>query len=416
MEERRSLFRAEAVNNRVARRFGPPLRHQPLSMTVFCLIFLALFAALAGFTHHAEFKTTVNVRGYLAPVDGLIRVYPAWRGRYRDVRVQEGQSVRAGEVLAVVSRESHTREGEPRNEQQEKYFREEMARVEKEKQLVREDASHRLETLRETRRGLEDQLAVVERQLEVTRRHATLREQILDMHRPLLDGESISGRSYREQRIALLRVQRQVHDLERRLIARKSRLRDLALSMEAVPTERDRELLALEKSLARLRHEAAEAARDDVHSVVAPSGGVVTTVSADSGDVSHSGRPLLQILPGGAELEAILYLPAAAVGRVQEGQQVLITYDAFPFQTYGNHAGEVRAVSRHTLDPREQPLPVPGLREPVYRMRVGIQSQSVEGERSRDLRSGMMLSAEIVTAEMSLLEHLFQPLLKAWSK
>ena len=61
--------------------------------------------------------------------------------------------------------------------------------------------------------------------------------------------------------------------------------------------------------------------------------------------------PLLSILPAGSKLEAQLFTPSRSIGFVRVGQQVLLRYQAFPYQKFGHH-------TRHRqgdLDDRDQP-------------------------------------------------------------
>src|SRR2546426_11673115 len=74
-------------------------------------------------------------------------------------------------------------------------------------------------------------------------------------------------------------------------------------------------------------------------SVVALQSGTVTTVLAEVGQTVTPAQPIVSILPRGAALEASLYVPSRAVGFVEVGQQVLMRYQAYPYQKFGQYPG-----------------------------------------------------------------------------
>ena len=64
--------------------------------------------ALIAFLSLAQYTRKVAVPGVLAPDRGLIRVVPSASGTVVERRVGEGQAVRAGDVLFVISIERST--------------------------------------------------------------------------------------------------------------------------------------------------------------------------------------------------------------------------------------------------------------------------------------------------------------------
>jgi membrane fusion protein len=100
------------------------------------------------------------------------------------------------------------------------------------------------------------------------------------------------------------------------------------------------------------------------------------------------------------------------LGNLFQGQQVMLGFDAFDYRYYGRYPAVVEQISRGSLDPREQLLPVPGISEPVFRVRLSLTKQYVEGPDIARLQAGMLLRADFITAEMSLLSFIFKPLLR----
>jgi membrane fusion protein len=92
---------------------------------------------------------------------------------------------------------------------------------------------------------------------------------------------------------------------------------------------------------------------------------------------------------------------------------VLVRYLAYPHQKFGSHKARVLSVSRNPLAPGELGYaPADGNREPVYRIKAALASQSVAAYgRSEPLQAGMQVEADILLDRRRLIEWIFEPLL-----
>lgn len=142
----------------------------------------------------------------------------------------------------------------------------------------------------------------------------------------------------------------------------------------------------------------------------APVAGRVTNLIAEPGKTIAGQQPLLTILPSGTALEAVLLVPTRAFGFVQPGQRTRLRFEAFPYQRFGIYEGEITQTGQAILLPNELDMPVP-IQEPVYRVAVALESQEIRAYGSSvPLQSGMLLSADIVLEQRSLLSWLLEPI------
>ena len=101
-------------------------------------------------------------------------------------------------------------------------------------------------------------------------------------------------------------------------------------------------------------------------------------------------------MPDGDVLEAELLVPARAIGFINPGQSVHLSYDTFPFQQFGFARGSVRTVSRTFLKPDEIVGPML-LREPSYRVAVALERQTIRAYGAElPLEPDLQLQAEPV--------------------
>ncbi|MCK6428581.1 MAG: HlyD family efflux transporter periplasmic adaptor subunit, partial [Burkholderiaceae bacterium] len=118
------------------------------------------------------------------------------------------------------------------------------------------------------------------------------------------------------------------------------------------------------------------------------------------------------VLPKGSGLQAQLLVPTRAVGFVQPGNEVVMRYEAFPFQRFGQYRGTVQAVSRTVWTPGEKVGPMT-VREPAYRVDVALERQTVSaGGQEIALRPGMLVNADILLEKRTVLEWIFEPVLE----
>ncbi len=207
------------------------------------------------------------------------------------------------------------------------------------------------------------------------------------------------------------------HALERRRLTTmqgrlvlESELKDLPLKSQAQIANIERNMAAVGQQLAE-----AEARREMV--ITAPQSGTVTAVQAERGGSVNTTVPLLSIIPAGAELEAHLFSPSRAVGFLQTGQRVRLRYQAYPYQKFGHHEGRVETISRSALSPGELPAQFAGLTslfgatEPVYRIIVSLERQAVTAYgRPIPLQPGMQLEADVLIERRRLIEWVLDPL------
>jgi membrane fusion protein len=141
----------------------------------------------------------------------------------------------------------------------------------------------------------------------------------------------------------------------------------------------------------------------------------VSAVVAEAGQSVGAAAVLASIIPAGTGLQAQLFAPSSAIGFVRPDQTVMLRYQAFPYQKFGHQAGRVTQVSRAPLQAAELaglPFLATGSGEPLYRITVSLEKQSVEAYgAAQPLAPGMQLDADVVLDRRHLIEWIFEPVL-----
>ncbi len=184
-----------------------------------------------------------------------------------------------------------------------------------------------------------------------------------------------------------------------------------------LPLVSQAQIAGIERRIAEVGQQLAEAEARREIVITAPQSGTVTAIQVERGGSVKTAVPLLSIVPAGATLEAHLFSPSRAVGFVQADQRVLLRYQAYPYQKFGHHEGRVANIARSAINPGELPSQLAGLTslygatEPVYRIVVSLERQSVTAYgRPMPLQPGMQLEADVIIDRRRLIEWVLDPL------
>ncbi|MEO8674226.1 MAG: HlyD family type I secretion periplasmic adaptor subunit [Casimicrobiaceae bacterium] len=153
----------------------------------------------------------------------------------------------------------------------------------------------------------------------------------------------------------------------------------------------------------------------------APQAGIVKDIAAHTvGTVVSPGSILLTMVPLGDELQADVMVKNLDAGFVRRGQPARVKVVAYPFQKYGMIDGEVIRVSADSSETgtgKAEEIDAEGkaTSQSMYRARIALPGQRMRvASAELSLISGMQVSAEIKLGERTVLEYLLAPVQKAW--
>lgn len=412
------LFRPEVLEQRQTRWLGTVLVAPQISYRLFTAFALVAAAAVLALLVFGEFTRKARIGGLLVPQHGLVRVFAPLAGNITELYVREGDEVRAGAPLLVLSSELQSETlGDTREEIVKGLTRRRdslTADRELQHRLYRqheEDLTNRLAALEEEHGHLETEIALQSERVKLAeaalaRQRALFKERIVPIERLQRAEEERL-----DQASELGRLERYRASVRRERVELQGERRDLPLQYRSRLAIIDRDVSLLDQELAE-----AEARREIV--VPAPRDGTVTAIQAEAGGRTNTTIPLLSIVPVGSQLEAQLFSPSRAIGFVRPGQRVLLRYQAFPYQKFGHHQGVVAHISRTAVSPAELPQQLSGLTslfgrgtEPVYRIAVRLERQTVTayGE-DVHLQPGMQVEADVLIERRRLIEWVLEPL------
>src|SRR5262249_5851543 len=140
------------------------------------------------------------------------------------------------------------------------------------------------------------------------------------------------------------------------------------------------------------------------YTVNAPADGRVALLAVAPGQMVDPKRLVMTIVPSNSRLEAVLLIPAHAIGFIAPGESVRILYDAFPYQEFGTHNGTVIEVSQTMLTEDDGAI---RLRHPSYKVRVALDRYDIDAHtRVVPLQPDMTLKADVILEKRPLIRWL----------
>ncbi|WP_369827856.1 HlyD family secretion protein [Collimonas sp. PA-H2] len=415
MKTRMSLFREQALAAQQTKWLGDIILIRPISFTLLTTFAVMLASIVCAFLAWGSYTKHSTVSGQLIPNTGLIKIYVPQTGIIIEQHVKEGQQVKAGDVLYVLSseRQSSTQGAtqaaiSSQVEQRQASLRDELQKT---RQLQLEERSG----LNNKIGGLANELAKLDNQIAGQQDRVRLAVETLQRYEGLLQQDYISKEQFQQKQEDLLDQKNRQQSLERDRISVGRELSTQQTELSGLSLKHQNQLAQIDRTLTSTGQELTESEAKRRIVVTAPEAGIATAVIADAGQAVDGNRPLVSIVPAGATLRAELYAPSRAIGFVRPGDQVLIRYQAYPYQKFGHQKGVVESVARTALPNNELNAigtPAGGNNtEPMYRITVNLASQQVTAYgRPQALQAGMLLDADVQQEKLHLYEWVLEPL------
>ncbi len=407
-----ALFRAEAQASQQQAWLGSVQLHRPATLRWLSLLALGGVVAVGAFLFSTEYTRKARVNGLLVPERGVMRLSVPQSATVVARPVQDGQQVREGDVLFVLSLDS----ANPTGDSLSRTLKDREQSLGAAQVQQRELAQSQAASLKARIATLESTLRQADTELQLHAQREALAQQSLGRLESLAKDQFVSSAQVQAKREELLGLQAQRQALSRERENLQREALGLQAELQAIPLKAQVQQGELARDIAALQAQGVEHEARRRLVLRAPSDGQMSTVLAEPGQVVQAGTQLAALLPARTPLQAHLYAPSSAVGFLRPHQAVLLRYQAFPYQKFGQQAGEVLQVSRTPLQAAElAQLGLPAAMaqgEPMYRITVQLQRQSVEAYgQDQTLSPGMLLEADVLLERRRLIEWIFEPLL-----
>lgn len=417
-----NLFRKESIDAKKTRWTGTIIISRPFSFTFLTIFALCIGLIIIFFSIWGTYTKRSTVQGQLVPATGLVQVYSSAQGTIAKKNIYEGQFVKQGDILYVISTTNYGEQGDisvaltQQTELKEQSIRNEIMKMALIHQKERENILNQISSIDENLNKIKNLLVTQENRIRLADNNQKRYEVALNQN-------ATSFEEYEARKIDYLNQVSQYESLQREKITFEKQLKEQKINIEGLQSRQDNEIEQLERLLSNNEQELIELQSRKSIAIQAHASGIISTVNAEVGQFVDLSKPLLTILPKNTQLIAQLYVPSRAIGFVKSGDQVLLRYQAYPYQKFGHAKAKILSVAKTavasqdlktigTISPQEQIN-----NEPVYLVRVELEKQTVRAYgKNMPLQTGMILEGDIMHETRKLYEWVLEPLFSITGK
>jgi membrane fusion protein len=414
MAARPALFRQEAIDFLHQRRsWGEVVSLQPISSTILSWALGVLVTIILCFLTIAQYARKETVIGYLTPTFGTAKIFVPQQGFIKELHVKEGQEVAEGDPLLTVVTSQISANGDDVNATVLAVLAQQRDVVERQIAAEERRTASEHDRLASTIKGIEVETAQLEDQRNIQNERLKLSESFVSSGATLSASGALPAIELKRREQAALEQKQNLAGLDQQITTRRTQLTDARHTLEQLPIVVAERIRVLRGDLSWIEQRVAEVNGRRAYVIKAPTSGRVSTLQATVGQIADPRHMQLEIIPLDSTLQAELFFPTRASGFVRPGQQVRILYDAFPYQQFGAYRGSVTKVSHTILTGNETTGPI-ALKEPAYRVTVGLERPDIDAYGLKmPLQPDMLLKADVVLEQRSLMRWLLDPVLSA---
>lgn len=410
-----SLFRRQALTSQQTRLYGRVLIVTPIKFWMVTSFLCMIIAALFTFLAISSFPRIETVRGAVVPTQGIVRVRSPAGGTLTGFALDERETVTKGQILGRVTASAEASDQSTRSGAEFDSVTRRISQIEERIEQTKSLSVLKIAILDQKRQELRTRISQSETKLDLHRQLFTEVTGASDRVNQLLDQGLARAEDLSQVNIQLIRTQQEIQGIIADIELLKIQQENIGMDQRQIAAEAQLEALQLEATKEGLLGERLIMRSAQAFNLLAPTSGTATAILVSNGNNLNPHQHIFAILPENSALQVDLYVPSRAIGFVEKGQSVRLLFDAFPYQRFGAQFGSVTQVTSSVIMPDNSELLIEN-GEPVYRVTVELPSNSVKLDgQDYALQPGMLLSANIVLEDRTILAWLFEPLLAvAW--
>ena len=408
----KKLFRQEAIDAQREKFFGEATVARPVTLWAMTALAIGAAAMMIAVAVWGQYTRRERVEGFLALDIGAARVQIPDAGRVAELMVREGLEVTAGAPLARISYDRSTEASSSTGALVSGELSQRRIILAKEQEQLRELGQQQVQQQRKKVVDLQTELQQLDREMKLQEKRLNSAREQAQKFVDLAKDKFYSDVAVRQKQDDVTDQEIRLQALKRQRLALDRDLSNAQLEEPAITLKSRSQVDQISRQISEVQQTLAteDAKRETV--IRAPITGTVTNIAISQGQSVAADALLATVLPKGSVLHVELLVPTRAIGFVTKGKEVVMRYEAFPFERFGQYRGVISDVSQTVWSAGEKIGPMT-VREPVYRVAVTLEQQTVSAlGQTVPLRSGMLVNADILLEKRSLFEWIFEPVIQ----
>lgn len=404
-----------------------PSSSLPKRLAIGGIAFCCMFGVWAWFGKAQEIS---HAQGHLVPQGETYKIQPAIAGEVTQIRIEEGQSIRAGQVIATLDDRLAKSEIDRLTQSLNAYH---LQLLQTESLIDRANLTVQTQQVMASAATQIQVASIAEAQAKAATNQALLpqleakvtayQERMVRLQ-PLVEAGAIaqdrlfeSEQALRDQQQAVIQNQGELQQM----LAETDRLQAGMAEQQAEAHKKEldmqQQVQQLNVEMAQLQAKITEtetllkAAQTRLKQLFlyAPVDGLVSSLQVHRmGEVIEAGQTLAEITPANTPLVLSAVVSNQEIGLVQKGMKVQIKFDAFPYQNYGILPGRVVSISPDAKVEEHQGS--------FYQVKIALDKTYVAHNQDMiKLKAGQTANAEIVTSQRRIIDIILDPMRKLQS-
>ena len=398
------VFRKEVVNSRNTSVYGVVTLNQSLSTNAIICFLVGLTVSILLLFYLIEYSKKIHVTGFIQPQLGEIKVSSVKPGVIKEILVNEGDIVTAGQTVFKVHGNNLASNGTFLHQKVIEDIKSKLNVQKSLLSLLNENKTNDLVQI-ETKEALYRQLLEnLNSQLKLVEKKKEISSAQMSNITGMLKKGYISKLEYYLQEEKAVNLTQEYQSLSNSVIKQKSALSLLGSEKEKVMIEYSIKKKSVLSNLLSLESELHRKEGEAIFDITANVTGVVTGIRISRGELFKANQYLLTILPEHSEMQAVLLIPTHSIQDIKEGMSLVVT----PLSNKNNQnrfKGLVRQVDRTVLLSNEVTNFPLDNNVPMYRA-IG----KLDTDNLGNLKSGMKINAQIILSQQTIIEWLFSSL------
>ena len=404
-----NLIRPEIYDNKDDK-YGSILLIRPISFSFFTSIVLLIVVFIVLYSYFGSYRSYESLRGVVISSKGVIDITAVKSGVVWSIKTEEGKIVKKGDPLFLVKTEKKLPTGgvDIKILQQLKY---EVTLIESQIKEAKDIHEIHISMIEKNIHESTKELSYLKIKNNIHKKsHDSISEDVALYEDSLKKGQ-VTASQYRDKLY-------QQQQLEIELLQDVIDISKLQAKITEANNEIQKSKAELSTTLNNLLQKQTEIRKQIINNnseseyvLESPVDGKVSVLLAKLGLHVNNNDLLLTILPSNSTLQAEFYAPSRSIGFSTVNQEVLVRYDAFPYQKYGLHHGKIVSISETILQPEHVSKSIK-ITEPVYKILVELDKQYIEtGNNKYNLQPGMALDGRFLGQKMKIIEWVLEPML-----
>ncbi|EKJ5694704.1 HlyD family efflux transporter periplasmic adaptor subunit [Salmonella enterica] len=384
----------------------------PVSYRLLGLYSFILFLTLLMFLFFAHYTNREKSQGSVIPEKGIININANENGFIKDVFISNGMYVKKGKALFSISKEKNAEQYGNTN-----HFINNQ--LEKQKHLL-------IKTINDKKSFLETQTKIktdyinelkndkieIKKQILITQNQSMKMKSILSNMLTLKSKGYVSNLEIQQQENLFLENEKQTKSLKRQLIENTIKLNEQDEFLNRMYNEYKIEENKINQEIFEIEKNMAINKNDEQNIYFAKENGVISSLLFEKGQSIKTGDTVISEIPENSKFVVQLFVPSSSIGFIKLGNNVILRYQAYPYQKFGVQHGKVKEISKSIISAK-QITDVTGnpSNEPYYKIIIEPEKQYIltYGEK-KNLISGMVVDADIMLEKRNLFEWIFEPM------